>query len=72
MCVLVTHVVVWGAEADVQVAAAHAGSLQGSNSQACCSQVIEGQHHKASRLAGCVQRPDFSVSLQLAPDNVRT
>ena len=72
MGVLVTHVVIGGAEADVQVASAHANSLQGSNSQAGRSQVIEGQHHKAPRLANCVQGPDLSISLQSQANKVNT
>ena len=63
MCILVSHVVFGGREADVQVASADACSLQGMNSQAGCSQVIEGQHNKATRLASCVQRPDLTICL---------
>jgi hypothetical protein len=65
MRILISHVVLGGGEADVQVAGADACSLQGMDSQAGRPQVIEGQHNKATRLASCVQRPDLTIRLHM-------
>lgn len=63
MCILIPHVVLGGGEADVQVSSADSCPLKGVDGQARCSQVIEGQYHKAAKLAGCVQRPDLPIRL---------
>ena len=64
--IFVPHVVLGGREADVQSSSSHSSSLQGMHCQTGRPQVIKRQHHKASWLTGCVQRPDFTICLHNA------